>query len=183
MHSVGMCFVLCTCEKGLTRAAGVGGEHPHERGGEGGEYERPHYVEEVADDVCARPLPRPAEHLGPRQPLTQQHILLSVTSHRGRSACRPRAHHARTVNTCATYLWAVAVIKSGLVAWPAALLPVEPESLRADAELEVCHPRGADVDHAGDHSRAHAYEQHANPSRPRVVGSLKLSNYAYKLHW
>lgn len=56
-----------------------------------------------------------------------------------------------------TNLWAVAVIESGFVAGPAALFPVKPEGLRTYPELEVGHPRSADIDNAGHHACAHAH--------------------------
>lgn len=64
---------VCVCHASmcwsLTGATGVRGEHSHERRRERGEDQRPHYVEQVADDVGARAVAGLAEHLRPRHPL------------------------------------------------------------------------------------------------------------------
>lgn len=78
-----------------------------------------------------------------------------------------------------TNLRAVPVVEGRLVTRPAALFPVEPERLGTDPELEVCHPRGADVDDSSYHPGTHSHQQHAHPSWPRVVCALKWSSNWY----
>ena len=63
-----------------TRAAGVWGEHSHERRGKRGEHQRPRHVKQVRDEVRPGALARLTQDLGPRPPLKQHRD--SLQNHR-----------------------------------------------------------------------------------------------------
>lgn len=56
------------------------------------------------------------------------------------------------------------MVECRFVRGPAALLAVEPESLRTDAKLEVGHPTCADVDDPSQSTGEQAHQQHAHPA-------------------
>lgn len=74
------------------------------------------------------------------------------------------------------------MIKSYLIVGPAALLPVEPERLGTYTELEVRHPRSANVDDTSHHSCTHAHKENAHPSRPSVVSALEQPETVHYKH-
>ena len=66
------------------------------------------------------------------------------------------------------YLRAI-VAKSRLIGGPAALLPVQPERIGADAVLEVRQPCGADIDDTRHSAGCQADEEDAEPAGPGVM--------------
>lgn len=124
---------------GYTRATCIWSEVFHQQGGQCGEEECPGDVEQVGHDVSSETTFSVYHEFRPSEPLKWMNSVRELMTH-----AQTKRDASKT-----TYLRAIAAVEGHrLVRGPAALLSIEPKSLRTDAELEVGHPCRSNINHA-----------------------------------